>query len=86
MLRVDDIFCDDICDDNAVVTLALPNPESVQDFVSEVMGEKALQIRTGFLPGFFLSSFLPSRVLSSFLSSFQVSFILSSFQGSLPFF
>jgi len=86
MLRVDDMFCDDICDDNAVVTLALPNPEYVQDFVSEVMGEMALQIRTGLLPGFFLPSFLSSRVLSSFLSSFQVSFLLSSFQGSLPSF
>jgi hypothetical protein len=86
MLRGDDMFCDDICDDNAVVTLAFPNPEYVQDFVSEVMGEKALQIRTGLLPGFFLPSFLPSRVLSSFLSSFQVSFLLSSFQGSLPSF
>jgi len=52
MLRVDDMFCDDICDDNAVVTLALPNPEYVQDFVSEVMGEMALQIRTGLLPGY----------------------------------
>jgi len=52
MLRIDDMFCDDICDDNAVVTLALPNPEYVQDFVSEVMGEMALQIRTGLLPGY----------------------------------
>ena len=81
MLRVDNMFCDDICDDNAVVTLALPNPEYVQDFVSEVMGEMALQIRTGLLPGFFLPFFLPGFFLPFFLpgfSSFLLDFSLPS--------
>ena len=84
MLRVDDMYCDDICDDNAVVTLALPNPEYVQDFVSEVMGEMALKIRTGLLPGFFLPSFLPGFFLPSFQGSSFLSFFLPGF--FLPFF
>ncbi len=79
MLRVDDMFCDDICDDNAVVTLALPNPEYVQDFVSEVIGEMALQIPSGLLPGFFLPFFLPSFQGSSFLP-----FFLPEFSSFLP--
>jgi hypothetical protein len=77
------MYCDDICDDNAVVTLALPNPEYVQDFVSEVMGEMALKIRTGLLPGFFLPSFQGSSFLSFFLPGFFLPFFLPGFSSFL---
>jgi hypothetical protein len=48
------------------------------------MGETALKIRTGLLPGLFLPSFLPRFLLPSFQGSSFLSFFLPGF--FLPFF